>query len=266
MYLDAVDAANLISSGLGAKMTARNVKILAYDHNTDQPVYPERVIQGTPGHVNGVAWHCYQSPVANYSVLNDFHQASPTVPQFMTECAMYKPQIGENNFGVAANFMLPVRHGASGAAMWTMATDTEYGPHAPDGGCDGCMGSIIVNSSTSYTRTHDYYMIGQFSRFVRRGSVNYDVVEGNEGTGLAERQFYIVAVRNLDGSWAVVFVNDVGSEQDVVVSFTGGGKVWHGVVPNATVTTWLLPPEGAQPATYGNEMAAVGNESCVATS
>jgi glucosylceramidase len=127
-----------------------------------------------------------------------------------------------------------------------MATDENFGPHSPYGGCAGCLGSVIVNSSSQYTLTNDYYMVGQFSRFVRRGSVNYRILgNGNEGDARGDNQFYTMAVLNPDSSWAIIFMNNIGSDQDVVVSFNNGETdVWQGTVPNATVVTWLLPPQG----------------------
>lgn len=250
MYLDAVDEANLIAQGLGDAMHDRGVKIMAYDHNTDQPVYPARVRQGADGGMDAAAWHCYQSPVANYSVMDDFHTMYPDVPQFMTECSNYLPQAGTVNWAVATSFIPPVNHGASGANMWVMATNPTYGPHSPYGGCAGCQGSIFVNSSTTYTKTNDYYMIGQFSRYVRRGAINYSIISGSEGSALDATQLYIMSVKNPDGSWAVIFMNNFGSDQNIRLSFTGSANVWQGTVPNSTVTTWLIPSDGVLNSTY----------------
>ena len=243
MFLDAADEAAILAQGLGQEMHDRGVKVMAYDHNTDQPMYPMRVVQGAPQWTDMAAWHCYQGPVANYSVIEDFHYAYPDKLQFMTECSNYLPEVGIPNFSVASNFIPPVRYGASGASMWVMATDPDYGPHSPYGGCAGCLGSIIVNSSTTYTKTNDYYMVGQFSRFIRRGAVNYKVLTGVEGTALDPGQFDIIAVKNPDMGWAIVFMNNWGSDQDVVISFTEGGFEWEGTIPNSTVTTWLLPSD-----------------------
>ena len=243
MYLDAADEAALLAQGLGAEMHDRGVKIMAYDHNTDQPMYPMRVVQGAPEYTDIAAWHCYQSPVANYSVMEDFHYAYPEKLQFMTECSNYLPEAGRINFEVAQNFIPPVRHGASGASMWVMATNPDFGPHSPYGGCAGCLGSIIVNDSTTYTKTNDYYMIGQFSRFIRRGAVNYRVLQGVEGNALDPTQFDVIAVQNPDMGWAVIFMNNWARDQDVVLSFTEGGYEWEGTIPNATVVTWLLPSD-----------------------
>jgi glucan endo-1,6-beta-glucosidase len=67
---------------------------------------------------------------------------------------------------------------------------------------------------------------------------------GNEGDARLDNQFYTMAVKNPDSSWAVIMMNNIGSDQVVVLSFNDNNDVWEGVVPNATVTTWLLPPVG----------------------
>ncbi|KAK5136867.1 hypothetical protein LTR08_001789 [Meristemomyces frigidus] len=255
MWLDAADEAAILNQGLGDALHDRGAIFLAYDHNTDQPVYPYRVKQGARDYVDAVAWHCYQGPVAEYSVMDDFSYAFPGTLQFMTECSNYLPS--GVNFVVAQNFINPVQHGGSGAAMWVMATGPDFGPHSPYGGCAGCSGSIIVQNA-SYTKTNDYYMIGQFSRFVRRGAINHEVLQGIEGSGATSNQFYIMAVQNPDKSWAVVFMNNYGSDQNVVLSFSEqSGHFWEGVIPSATVTTWLIPSVQILGQTNGSSAATV---------
>ncbi|CZT52130.1 uncharacterized protein RSE6_13387 [Rhynchosporium secalis] len=242
MYLGADDSARILNAGLGDAMKERGVKILAYDHNTDQPAYPSRMIQGSNGSVSGAAWHCYAGNV-NYTVLEQFNQAFPSTPQFMTECSSYLPS--NYSIYIAQQFIPSVQSGASGGAFWVLGTDPDYGPHSPYGGCAGCLGSIIVNSSTTYTKTHDYYMMGQFSRFIRRGARNYAVRKGIEyGGGTTEApQFILMSVQNPDSSWAVIFLNNYSTDQDVELSFTSHpGSVWHGTIPQLAVVTWLIPP------------------------
>lgn len=53
--------------------------------------------------VDAVAWHCYQSPIANYSVLDDFEFAYPGTLQFMTECTNYLPSAGSVNFEASSS-------------------------------------------------------------------------------------------------------------------------------------------------------------------
>lgn len=161
----------------------------------------------------------------------------------MTECSSYLPQTGTVDWQVVNAFMPAIQHGASGANMWVLATNPEYGPHSPYGGCAGCEGAIIVNSSTSYTKTQNYYMVGQFSRFIRRGAIAHKIIQGNEGNHLTPNQFNGFAARNPDGSWAVVFVNNLNRTENVRLEFTGSSHVWEGQVPNSTTTTWLIPSD-----------------------
>ena len=85
MYLDAADASALLVQGLSAALKERNVIVLAYDHNTDQPAYPARTMYGAPGMVDGVAWHCYAGSL-DWSAMTTFQQNNPNVQQVMTEC------------------------------------------------------------------------------------------------------------------------------------------------------------------------------------
>lgn len=252
MYLDSVDQSNMLLRGLGGLMHQRGVKFMAYDHNTDQPVYPARVLQGAgTENVDAIAWHCYQGPVADYTVLEDLHQFSPQTAQFMTECSNTGANVGTTNYWVAQNFIPAVQHGASGASMWVMATDENFGPRSPYGGCDTCYPSIFVNSSSHYEKTHDYYMIGHFSRFIRKGAVNHEILSGNSGSGTDwNSQFWVLAEQNPDQGWVIVLMNNNPDDQAVRVSFEDSSSVWEGVVPAQAMVTWLLPSD---------KLAAAGN-------
>ncbi|KAK3088980.1 hypothetical protein LTR53_019813, partial [Teratosphaeriaceae sp. CCFEE 6253] len=75
-----------------------------------------------------------------------------------------------------------------------------------------------------------------------------------------------MAVRNPDQSWAVIFMNNMPDDQEIVLSFSAeSGQYWEGVVPRASVTTWLIPspqvlgqangtgaPGAAPPYPFGN--------------
>lgn len=239
MHLNACDEANLISKYLGELMKDRDVSIWAYDHNTDQPAYPMTVMETAEDYVQGTAWHCYQSPIANYSILSDFHNSYPDKLQFMSECGS-----NAKEFGIASNFIQPSNNWASGGTQWVLATNDDYGPHSSTGGCENCLGSIIVHSNGTYTKTQNYYMMGHFSRFIRRGSVNYQVTQGNTGTDLDQHQFYTMAVKNPDSSWVIELMNNYDQEKNVVVSITndqGSKTSYTGSVPQYSLVTWLLP-------------------------
>lgn len=264
MHMSAEDQSNLISGKLGKVMKEKNVEIWAYDHNTDNVSYPETVLNNNKNAVSGIAWHCYQSPHADYTVLADFHKSHPDILQFMTECASIQPTGGNIDFNVANNFILPVQNYASGATMWVLGTDENYGPHT-SGGCQNCAGAITVQSG-KYTKNHDYYMVGQFSRFIRRGAYNYEVTEGNEGSADTENQFYVLAEQNPDGSWAMVFMNNMPNDQEVELSFNDDTPAWKGTVPRSTLTTWVLPKGGSNNATAEPSQSGAISSSPVSTS
>ncbi|KAH9821955.1 glycoside hydrolase family 30 protein, partial [Teratosphaeria destructans] len=245
MYMDALDQAALLQEGLADEMRKRGVKIVGYDHNTDVPNFPYRIMQRDTDLLDAVGWHCYQGPVAVYDVLQDFSYTFPGVPQFMTECANTRVVVGEANFWVAQNFIPSVNNGSSGGIYWVMGTDPDFGPRSPYGGCATCYPMIIVNSSTVYTKTHDYYMVGHFSRFIRRGAVNHKVVTPQVGASMDYgAQFWTTASQNPDGSWVVVFLNGFPRDnQDVTLQFSATNLTWRGTIPASTVVTWLLPAD-----------------------
>lgn len=158
MYLDSTDGAEILNRGLGSALKARNTALLAYDHNTDQPIYPSQMVQRATPYVEAAAWHCY-AYLANYSVMDDFHFAYPGTPQFMTECSNYLPQTAALNWQVANAFMPAVQHGGAGASMWVMATDPDFGPHSPYGGCAGCQGAVSSIRRSSWYGVADLWMV-----------------------------------------------------------------------------------------------------------
>mmetsp|Transcript_32227 Transcript_32227/g.106472 ORF Transcript_32227/g.106472 Transcript_32227/m.106472 type:complete len:650 (-) Transcript_32227:151-2100(-) len=88
-YINQSDAAALTKKLQPALRTAgHDTEIWAYDHNTDQPGYPEYILQNAENDVAAIAWHCYSSwpYVTGFRVLADFHKMYPDKKQYMTEC------------------------------------------------------------------------------------------------------------------------------------------------------------------------------------
>ena len=155
----------------------------------------------------------------------------------MTECWTSKT----TNWSQAADFTIgPLQNWASGALAWTLAADTKYGPHlSGSGSCTTCRGLVVVDTDASiYNFSIDYYMIGQFSKFMPKGAT---VLAGtgsytyNDDTGLQS-----VSSLNPDGSKTVVIVNKFSNDIYVTVTFKSGPK-WSGRVYQKSVVTWTLP-------------------------
>ena len=86
-------------------------RIWAYDHNTDQPEYPQYVLDNT--NVTEVAWHCYApgTPSEVWRPLVAFAAKNPGVKQYMTECWLHL-DTGESFFDLPTFIGMPlqVRH------------------------------------------------------------------------------------------------------------------------------------------------------------
>lgn len=238
MYIFADESGNLIQQNIGPALrnAGLSTQVWAYDHNTDRADYPDTVVNTAPSYVQAAAWHCYASN-NDWGVLTDFHNKHPSVAQYMTEC-WTSPSTG---WSQAADFTMgPLQNWASGALAWTLGSDTTYGPHlSGDGPCPTCRGLVVVDTSTgNYDFAIDYYMMGQFSKYIPKGatilagtgSYTYD-----DGTGLQS-----VASLNPDGSKTVVMTNKFSNDIYVTVSLTSG-KQWSGRVYKNSVVTWTLP-------------------------
>ncbi|KAJ9137085.1 Glycoside hydrolase family 30 protein [Pleurostoma richardsiae] len=237
MYIFADESGTLIQDNVGPAIRAAgfNTEIWAYDHNTDHPEYPQTVIDEASQYVSGAAWHCYADPI-DWTVLTDFHNSNPSIAQYMTEC-WTSPQTG---WSQAADFTMgPLQNWAQGAMAWTLGSDTSYGPHlSGDGACTTCRGLVVVDTTAnSYSFAIDYYMIGQFSKFIPKGAT---VLSGtgsysySDGTGLQS-----VATLNPDGTRTVVIENKFSN--DVYVTLTAATETWSGRVYENSVVTWVLP-------------------------
>ena len=99
---------------------------------------------------------------------------------------------------------------------------------------------MTVNSTArTYTKTADYYFMGQFSRYLLRNATvlatsgNYDYGNG--------AKIESTAVVNADGSRTVVVQNGFGSDVFLKIAFKSG-DTWSGPLYQQSLTTWLLPP------------------------
>ncbi|RFU31474.1 hypothetical protein B7463_g4868, partial [Scytalidium lignicola] len=235
MYMFSNEQAELIQSYVGPALAnaGLNTDIWAYDHNTDQPSFPQTVLNGARQYVNTVAWHCYATSL-DWTVLTAFRESNPGVQQYMTEC--WTPASG--SWSQAADFTMgPLQNWASGVTAWTLGTNAQDGPHLSSGGCGTCQGLVTVNNG-GYTFTTAYYMMAQFSKFMPPGAI---VLSGtgsytySSGGGVES-----VASLNPDGTRTVVIENTFGNDIYVTLS-TSSGQHWSGNIPSESVTTWILP-------------------------
>ena len=240
--MPAADQAGFIGFNLGPALAGAglgSVKIMAYDHNWDQPGYPTTVFANATAsqYVAGVAWHCYGG---NVSAELSVHNSYPNKDAWLTECSGGNWTPYFNNFdanlkGETENLViLNARNWGKGAILWNMALDPNNGP--TNGGCTTCRGIVTVNGG-SYTKTVDYYVLGQASKFVRSGAYRID---SNTFGGSSIED---VAFKNPDGSIVVLALNNASSAQTFKI-LVSGQSVSYTLPAGAVATFQWMPGTG----------------------
>jgi glucosylceramidase len=169
--MPATDQLNVLKSNVLPALSANHIptRVLVYDHNWDQPSYPQTVladptIAGSP-QVAGIAWHWYAgTPGAMTSLYNQF----PDLGEYVTEASggTWIADPVKSDFETIVQSM---RNYAKSYVKWSVALDQNRGPHT--GGCGDCDGLITVDESTGAVgKMIDYYTLGHFSKFVLPGA------------------------------------------------------------------------------------------------
>lgn len=190
--------------------------------------------------VQAAAWHCYSgNDAANWQALSRFHGEFPDAEQYMTECWM---AVGTTNWVHSSDFaLLPLQNWANGIMAWALGSFTGGGPSMSGGdACAMCTGLVTVDAGgAGYRKEIDYYMMGQFSRFMPRGG---RALRGTgsylfpDGSGLQS-----VAALNPDGTRTVVVQNRYGHDVWVELATESEWQTWNGCAYGNSVTTWVLP-------------------------
>ncbi|MFI2742799.1 glycoside hydrolase family 30 beta sandwich domain-containing protein [Zhouia sp. PK063] len=209
MVMQAIDQANFIKTNLGPALKAANLntKIIAYDHNCDNPQYPITVLSDTDANpfVDGAAFHLYAGDIV---ALTTVHNAFPDKNVYFTE--QYNSSqddfSGTFKWHIKNVIIGSMRNWSKNALEWNLANNASFGPHT-DGGCNVCKGALTINSSGSITRNVGYYIVAQASKFIPAGSVR---IESNIAGNLQNVAFItpegnkVLIVQN-DGNASVSF-------------------------------------------------------------
>lgn len=215
MYMTALEQADFIKNHLGPAFQSNGIatKIVAYDHNCDQPQYPITVLSdaGANSFVDGSAFHLYAGDI---SALSSVHSAYPTKNVYFTE--QWTSSTGD--FGGDLKWHLKnviigsMRNWSKNALEWNLANNASFGPHTP-GGCTMCKGALTVVSSENFERNVAYYIIAHASKFVPAGSVR---IASNQVGNLNN-----VAFKTPAGKIVVIVENDGASSEIFNVKYNG---------------------------------------------
>ena len=92
--------------------------------------------------------------------------------------------------------------------------DENYGP--TNNGCTDCRGVVTIPSSGDIDKNVEYYVLAHFSKFIRPGANRISSTEAASGSGL-----FNVAFQNLDGSIALIVLNESDSSREFSVNISG---------------------------------------------
>jgi len=206
---------DFIKNHLGPAFRSHQIKtrIWCYDHNFnvgrtrdgDDPgiAYPRTVLRDPDAaqYVDGVAFHGYAGKPDGMSV---FHGEFPEAPLYFTEGSAFRTR-------GALRIISYFRNWASSYNAWVTMIDEKRGPN--NGPFRAGRTCITLNTSDLRVAYHfDYYMYGQFMKFVRRGARR---IESNETSPTLSN----VAFKNPDGTIVLVVANVAGSKERFAVQW-----------------------------------------------
>lgn len=239
-YVASSDEANFIGGNLGPALAGAGlsgVKVFAYEHNWDQPTYPESVLADSTayGFVAGSSFHCYGGDVSAQTAVK---QAYPGKDIWFTECT---GSVGSSFAGDlvwnAENLLIgATRNWARGVTLWNIALDQNSGPQ--NGGCGNCRGVVTVDHSVSpavITRNVEYYALGHLGKFVQPGA--YRIDSNTFGSGSLED----VAFQNPDGSIVLLVLNAEPASSSFAATWNGSN--FSDTLPAGALATyvWAVP-------------------------
>jgi glucosylceramidase len=234
MLFVAIDETNFIRNDLGPAFASNRIKtkILGYDHNWDQPIYPDTIESDATAntYTAGTAWHCYGGTVDTQTMI---HNSYPNKDTWETECSGGDWE-NSNGFPNTVSLVIGVvRNWGKSVVRWGMALDPNGGPNLGTGAsCSQCRGIVSVDQDTGkVTYNGDYYGLGQASKFVATGAYHIDSSAGSQG-------IQDVAFKNPDDSKVLLVYNSAQSSETFSVQW--GTKYFAYTLPaGAAVTfTW----------------------------
>ncbi len=214
MVMSALQQADFIKNHLGPAFKAANIstKIIAWDHNCDNPDYPITVLNdaGAKQYTAGSAFHLYNGDI---SALSKVHGKHPDRDLYFTEqwTGAKGSFSGDLQWHFKNVIIGSLRNWSKVALEWNLANDPNYAPHTP-GGCTECKGALTINGN-SITRNVGYYIIAQASKALPVGSVR---IESSVVAGLPN-----VAFKTPSGKIVLLIMNDSSSNQTFNINANG---------------------------------------------
>lgn len=215
MYMSALEQTNFIKNNLGPAFKAANlnVKIIAYDHNCDNPNYPKAILADADAFpfVDGSAFHLYAGDI---SALTNVYNSYPTKNVYFTEqwTSSAGEFAGDLKWHVRNVIIGSMRNYSKNALEWNLANNGAFEPHTA-GGCNMCKGALTVTTSDTFQRNVAYYIIAHASKFVPAGSIRID----SNSSGNLQNVAFITP----SGSKVLIVENDGSANEIFNIKFNG---------------------------------------------
>ena len=212
-----------------------SAEIWINDHNMNHWKNADRVLrdlkkENKTGVVQAVAFHNYNmAPTSNMSKLHDRH---PDVDLHLTE---------HSEWGVSGmyNIQQYFQHWCRSYSYWVPYTTRDLGEHnqGPYNKLGALSPTLFIekkDGSPDWYVTPEYYLISQFSRFIRPGAVRIQCNNGNK------KQLTSIVFRSIDGSIVQVLVNQTSTRQEF--STVMGESGFSDFIEPKTVGTYVFNP------------------------
>ena len=217
---------DFIRDHLGPLFRARNLETLiwCFDHNFDNPGFPATILRdpAAAAFVDGSAFHHY---VGTPDAMTRLREKFPDKHLYFTE---------GSTFGTegAAQIISFLRNWARTYNAWVTVIDHR---RQPNPGPHPCSPTCIVlqRDTLDLEYRYDYFMYGQFMRFIQRDAVR---IASSESAGLPPN----VAFRNLDGSLILVVANPTDHTRELPVAWNG--LRFHATLVPQSVATFRWRP------------------------
>ncbi len=222
----------IIKNYLGPRFVSENIKtkIIIYDHNWDMWSYPNNILKDpvTRTFVDGSGFHGYGG---TYPTMGSLHDMHPDKGLYFTEQSAGgwgEGFAGDLKWHSENIFTGPINNWSKNVLMWNLALNPQSGP--TNGGCTNCRGVATI-SGDAYTFNEEYYIIGHFSKFIRKGAqrIKYSI-NGNYTS------FFCSAFLNTDGSKVLFAANNSNSAQNFNVRC--GNREFNYIIPAVAVVTF----------------------------
>lgn len=184
---------DFIRDYLGPEFQRQDIKtqIWCWDHNFNLLDFPRAILRDPKAaqYANGTAFHFYEGEPEDMAVLR---AEFPDKDIFFTE---------GSTFGVRGASMIIriLRNWARSYNAWVTIIDDKRQPNPGPHDCS--LTCIVLNTADlSLEYRFDYYMYGQFMKFIKRGAVRV-------GSSECEESFANVAFKNPDGSMVLIVAN-----------------------------------------------------------